>query len=163
MHWQGPILTDSGGFQVFSLAEMRKLSEEGVEFRSPIDGSRVFLSPEESMRAQRVLGSDIAMCFDECTPHPATEADARASMELSMRWALRSHREYYRDPPPGTLFGIVQGGTFTHLRRESLGALEAIGFEGWRSGGWRSGRARPSATARWMNSCRTCHGTSRAI
>src|ERR1700690_4462962 len=110
MHWSRPILTDSGGFQVFSLAASAKLSEEGVRFRSPVDGSIVFLSPEESMRVQRVLRSDIAMSFDECTPFPATEAEARTSMQLSMRWALRGHREYHRQEPPGTLFGIVQGG-----------------------------------------------------
>ena len=135
MHWSGPILTDSGGFQVFSLAEMRTLSEEGARFRSPVDGNMVFLSPEESMRVQRVLGADIAMSFDECTPYPASESVARTSMELSMRWAERGHREYYRDEPPGTLFGIVQGGVHEHLRRESLAALEAINFEGLAVGG----------------------------
>jgi queuine tRNA-ribosyltransferase len=135
MHWPGPILTDSGGFQVFSLAQMRSLSEEGVRFRSPIDGSAVFLSPEESMRVQRILGADIAMSFDECTPYPATESVARASMELSMRWAERGHREYYRDGAPGTLFGIVQGGVHEHLRRESLAALQAIDFSGLAVGG----------------------------
>jgi queuine tRNA-ribosyltransferase len=135
MHWQGPILTDSGGFQVFSLAQMRTLSEEGVKFSSPVDGSQVFLSPEESMRVQRVLGADIAMSFDECTPYPATESEARSSMERSMRWAERGQREYYREPPPGTLFGIVQGGVHEHLRLESLAALEAIDFEGLAVGG----------------------------
>jgi queuine tRNA-ribosyltransferase len=135
MHWHRPILTDSGGFQVFSLAEMRTLSEEGVNFRSPVDGSTVFLSPEESMRVQRALGADIAMSFDECTPYPASESVARSSMELSMRWALRGHREYYRDTPPGTLFGIVQGGVHEQLRLESLAALEEIGFAGLAVGG----------------------------
>ena len=96
MHWQRPILTDSGGFQVWSLKEMRKITEEGASFRSPIDGSPVFLSPEESMRIQRALRSDIAMSFDECTPYPATEAEARASMERSMRWAVRGFQTYYR-------------------------------------------------------------------
>ena len=110
MHWRRPILTDSGGFQVFSLAGMRKITEEGASFRSPVDGATVFLSPEESMRIQRVLGSDVAMSFDECTPYPASEAEARSSMERSMRWALRGHREYHREEPPGTLFGIIQGG-----------------------------------------------------
>src|SRR6202167_2832624 len=109
MHWHRPILTDSGGFQVWSLKEMRKITEEGARFRSPVDGAQVFLSPEESMRIQRVLASDVAMSFDECTPHPATEGIARVSMELSMRWALRGFREYYRSESPGTLFGIVQG------------------------------------------------------
>jgi queuine tRNA-ribosyltransferase len=135
MHWQRPILTDSGGFQVWSLAEMRKITEEGAQFRSPVDGAQVFLSPEESMRIQRILKSDIAMSFDECTPYPATEDQARISMELSMRWALRGFREYYRDEPPGTLFGIVQGGVHAGLRRESLAALEEIGFAGLAIGG----------------------------
>jgi queuine tRNA-ribosyltransferase len=135
MHWQRPILTDSGGFQVWSLAEMRKITEEGAHFRSPVDGAQVFLSPEESMRIQRVLGSDIAMSFDECTPYPATEDEARTSMELSMRWALRGFREYYRSEPPGTLFGIVQGGIHAGLRLESLAALEEIGFAGLAVGG----------------------------
>ena len=135
MHWRRPILTDSGGFQVWSLAEMRKITEEGAHFRSPVDGSQVFLSPEESMRIQRVLGSDVAMSFDECTPYPATEAMARASMELSMRWAMRGFREYHRAEPPGTLFGIVQGGIHPQLRSASLAALEEIGFAGLAVGG----------------------------
>ena len=135
MHWSKPILTDSGGFQVWSLAEMRKITEEGARFRSPVDGAPVFLSPEESMRIQRALKSDIAMSFDECTPYPATEAEARASMELSMRWAKRGFVEYYRDDPPGTLFGIVQGGIHPDLRRASLAALEDIGFAGLAVGG----------------------------
>ena len=135
MQWQRPILTDSGGFQVWSLAEMRKITEEGAHFRSPVDGAPVFLSPEESMRIQRVLGSDVAMSFDECTPYPATEAQARASMELSMRWAARGFREYYRTTPPGTLFGIVQGGIHVPLRLESLERLEEVGFAGLAVGG----------------------------
>src|SRR5580704_9594429 len=135
MHWERPILTDSGGFQVWSLAEMRKISEEGAQFRSPVDGAQVFLSPEESMRIQRTLASDVAMSFDECTPYPATESVARGSMELSMRWALRGFDEYYRTEPPGTLFGIVQGGIYPGLRRESLAALEQIGFGGLAVGG----------------------------
>jgi len=135
MHWRRPILTDSGGFQVWSLAQMRKITEEGAHFRSPVDGAAVFLSPEESMRIQRTLASDVAMSFDECTPYPATEAEARHSMELSMRWALRGFREYYASEPPGTLFGIVQGGIYPGLRRESLAALEQIGFGGLAVGG----------------------------
>jgi queuine tRNA-ribosyltransferase len=135
IHWARPILTDSGGFQVFSLAEMRKLSEDGVRFRSPVDGAEVFLSPEESMRIQRTLRSDIAMSFDECTAYPASEAEARASMELSMRWAARGFQAYYRDEPPGTLFGIVQGGVHRDLRLASLAALEDIGFAGLAVGG----------------------------
>src|ERR1700676_4637336 len=128
MHWLRPILTDSGGFQVWSLAEMRKITEGGAPFRSPVDGAAVFLSPEESMRIQRALASDVAMSFDECTPYPATERVARDSMELSMRWASRGFREHYRTEPPGTLFGIVQGGIHPHLRLASLAALEQIGF-----------------------------------
>jgi queuine tRNA-ribosyltransferase len=135
MHWRRPILTDSGGFQVWSLAEMRKLTEDGVHFRSPVDGAAVFLSPEESMRIQRALASDIAMSFDECTAYPASEQAARLSMELSMRWALRGYREYYLTEPPGTLFGIVQGGVHAALRLESLAALEQIGFAGLAVGG----------------------------
>lgn len=135
MHWQRPILTDSGGFQVWSLAEMRKITEQGAHFRSPVDGAEVFLSPEESMRIQRVLASDIAMSFDECTPYPATEEVARSSMELSMRWAQRGFAEYYREPPPGSLFGIVQGGVHPALRLASLEALERIGFPGLAVGG----------------------------
>ena len=135
MHWQRPILTDSGGFQVWSLAEMRKITEEGAHFRSPVDGAPIFLSPELSMRIQRTLGSDVAMSFDECTPYPATEAEARVSMEMSMRWALRGFREYYSTQPPGTLFGIVQGGVHENLRLASLAALEEIGFAGLAVGG----------------------------
>ncbi len=135
MHWRRPILTDSGGFQVWSLAEMRKITEEGAHFRSPVDGAAVFLSPEESMRIQRTLAADVAMSFDECTPYPATLTEARASMELSMRWARRGFDEYYRSEPPGTLFGIVQGGIHPALRLESLEALEQIGFAGLAVGG----------------------------
>ena len=135
MHWQRPILTDSGGFQVWSLAEMRKITEQGAHFRSPVDGAQVFLSPEESMRIQRILAADVAMSFDECTPYPATEAQARSSMELSMRWAVRGFREYYGAEPPGTLFGIVQGGVHPHLRLASLAALEEVGFAGLAVGG----------------------------
>ena len=146
MHWQRPILTDSGGFQVWSLAEMRKITEEGAHFRSPVDGAQVFLSPEESMRIQRTLASDVAMSFDECTPYPATEPEARASMELSMRWALRGFREYYGSEPPGTLFGIVQGGTYPQLRLESLAKLEEIGFAGLAVGGLAVGESEGERT-----------------
>ena len=133
MHWQGPILTDSGGFQVFSLGEMRKITEEGVTFASPVDGSRVFMGPEESMAVQRDLGSDIVMIFDECTPYPATEAEARKSMELSLRWARRS--KIAHGDNPNALFGIVQGGMYPQLRRESLAGLQEIGFDGYAIGG----------------------------
>jgi queuine tRNA-ribosyltransferase len=138
--WDGPILTDSGGFQVFSLAERRKISEEGVSFASPVDGSRVFLSPEESMRIQRVLDSDIAMIFDECTPYlvgndPATETQVRESMELSLRWAERSRRAFDDLGNPNALFGIVQGGTFPQWREVSARRLVEIGFDGYAVGG----------------------------
>ena len=133
MHWSGPILTDSGGFQVFSLGAMRKLSEAGVEFRSPVDGAKVFLDPERSMAMQRVLGSDIVMAFDECTPYPATFEEAQTSMQLSMRWAERS-RIAHADSR-AALFGIVQGGVYDDLRRESLEKLIGIGFDGYAIGG----------------------------
>ena len=146
MHWSRPILTDSGGFQVFSLAKLRKISEEGVKFRSPIDGSEVRLTPEDSMDVQRALGSDIAMMFDDCTAWPATETQARASMERSMRWARRCHDHYYRDgrdAAPGDLFGIVQGGMYPQLRRESLEALMAIDLPGLAVGGLAVGEPEP--------------------
>lgn len=133
MAWDKPILTDSGGFQVFSLGDLRKISEEGVEFRSPIDGDKVFLSPEKAIEIQRELGSDIVMAFDECTPYPATETEARESMELSMRWAQRCKNAH--DNNQGALFGIVQGGMYPNLRKESLDALKSIGFDGYAIGG----------------------------
>jgi queuine tRNA-ribosyltransferase len=135
MHWQKPILTDSGGYQVFSLAAMRKLSEEGVRFRSPVDGAEVFLDPERAMQVQRALGSDIAMVFDECTPYPAGEREARASMELSLRWSARSRRAFDGEDGAGVLFGIVQGGMHLPLRLASLAGLEEIGFDGLAIGG----------------------------
>jgi len=135
MHWPGPILTDSGGFQVFSLAELHKLSEDGVRFRSPVNGDAVFLSPEISMQVQTALDSDVVMVFDECPPYPSSEAQARQSMELSMRWARRS-RDAFRDlGNPHTLFGIVQGGTHLPLRLESVESLREIGFDGYAVGG----------------------------
>jgi len=133
MQWQGPILTDSGGFQVFSLGEIRKISEKGVSFRSPIDGSPVFLDPETSIQVQRELGADVVMIFDECTPYPATEEEAKTSMELSMRWAKRS-KDAHGDNP-SALFGIVQGGMYENLRETSLSGLEEIGFDGYAIGG----------------------------
>lgn len=133
MGWQGPILTDSGGFQVFSLGELRKVSEAGVAFQSPVNGDRVFLDPETSMRIQRDLGSDIVMIFDECTPYPATEQEARDSMELSLRWAKRSKAAH--GDSAAALFGIVQGGMYPALRRESLQGLVDIGFDGYAIGG----------------------------
>ena len=138
MNWDKPILTDSGGFQVFSLGKLRKITEKGVEFRSPVNGSKVFLGPEEAMEVQRKLGSDIVMIFDECTPYPATEAEARESMELSLRWAKRSkdaHEAGFTDKEPSALFGIVQGGMYPHLRKESLEGLTDIGYDGYAIGG----------------------------
>jgi len=132
MGWSGPILTDSGGFQVFSLGELRKISEEGVQFASPINGDRLMLTPEESMRIQTVLNSDIAMVFDECTPYPATEDQAAQSMRLSMRWAERSRKAFQSK---NALFGIVQGGMYEHLRDESLKHLVDISFDGYAIGG----------------------------
>ncbi|MGS1078436.1 tRNA guanosine(34) transglycosylase Tgt [Pseudoxanthomonas beigongshangi] len=131
--WERPILTDSGGFQVFSLAHRRKITEQGVTFASPVDGSKVFLGPEESMRIQKVLDSDIVMIFDECTPYPATEDVARRSMELSLRWAERSKRAH--EGNDAALFGIVQGGVHEPLRERSAAGLQAIGFDGYAIGG----------------------------
>jgi len=131
--WEGPILTDSGGFQVWSLGKLRKISEEGVSFQSPVDGSKVYMDPERSMEVQRELGSDIVMIFDECTPYPATEAEARSSMELSLRWAERSKSAH--EGNDAALFGIIQGGMYPELRRESLAGLQDIGFDGYAIGG----------------------------
>jgi queuine tRNA-ribosyltransferase len=140
MGWDQPILTDSGGFQVFSLGAMRKITEEGVHFASPINGDKLFLSPEVSMQIQRVLNSDIVMQFDECTPYeidgrPATQVEAAQSMRMSLRWAKRSIDEFRREENPNALFGIVQGGMFEALRDESLDGLEQIGFDGVAIGG----------------------------
>jgi queuine tRNA-ribosyltransferase len=131
--WQKPILTDSGGFQVFSLGAMRKISEQGVQFQSPIDGDQVFMGPEESIAVQHQLGSDVVMIFDECTPYPATEREAEISMQLSLRWAQRS-KDAHGDNP-AALFGIVQGGMYPELRDASLAGLEQIGFDGYAIGG----------------------------
>ena len=135
MSWRRPLLTDSGGFQVFSLKSLRRISEEGVRFRSPLDGSEVYLTPEASMDVQRALGSDIAMAFDDCTPHPATLEQAGESMERSMRWARRSHAHYYREGAPGALFGIVQGGMYPQLRQASLESLVELDWAGLAIGG----------------------------
>ncbi|PTX99918.1 tRNA guanosine(34) transglycosylase Tgt [Verrucomicrobia bacterium LW23] len=143
MNWHLPILTDSGGFQVFSLAKLRQITEEGVFFRSHLDGEKIFLGPKESIHAQRVLGSDIAMAFDECPPWPATEEDVRRAVDRTIRWA-RASREAHLDHGPGTpqgptpgqaLFGIVQGGSYAHLRRECAEKLVEIGFDGYAIGG----------------------------
>ena len=138
--WHKPILTDSGGFQVWSLGEMRKISEEGVRFASPVNGDKLFLTPEVSMQIQTVLNSDIVMQFDECTPydtkgHITTEAEARSSMALSLRWAQRCQVEFAKLQNPNALFGIVQGGMFEHLREESLAALVDMNFPGYAVGG----------------------------
>jgi queuine tRNA-ribosyltransferase len=133
MRWDRPILTDSGGFQVWSLAERRKISEKGVTFASPVDGSQVFMGPEESMAVQKSLGSDIVMIFDECTPYPASEQQAAESMTLSLRWAERSKRAH--EGNSSALFGIVQGGVFEHLRLQSAQGLADIGFDGYAIGG----------------------------
>ena len=133
MRWDKPILTDSGGFQVFSLGALRKITEQGVTFKSPINGSRIFMGPEESMQVQRDLGSDIVMIFDECTPYPATYQEAADSMRLSLRWALRSKAAHGDNP--SALFGIVQGGMYEELRQESINGLVDIGFDGYAIGG----------------------------
>ena len=140
MGWNKPILTDSGGFQVFSLKGLRKITEEGVKFASPINGDKLFLTPEVSMQIQRVLNSDIVMVFDECTPYkindrPATEEEAAKSMRMSLQWARRSKEEFERLGNPNALFGIVQGGMYEHLREESLKGLTEIGFHGYAVGG----------------------------
>ena len=140
MNWSAPILTDSGGFQVFSLSDLRKMGEEGVRFRSPVNGDEVLLTPEKSMEVQHDLNADITMIFDECTPYPATAVQARESMELSLRWAERSRRRFdelkSEEPERGeALFGIVQGGIYDDLRRISLDGLTAIGFDGYAVGG----------------------------
>ncbi len=147
MHWDQPILTDSGGFQVFSLGELRKISEESVVFKSPINGDKVELSPERAIRVQRNLGSDIVMVLDECTPHPATHDQARSSMELSMRWAQRSKVEFQNigpnvHTPDAQLFGIVQGGMYDDLRKESLAQLVELGFDGYAIGGLSVGESK---------------------
>ena len=140
MHWDGPILTDSGGFQVFSLADMRKLTEEGVQFQSPVNGDLIQLTPELSMEVQHDLNADITMIFDECTPYPASEKEARDSMQLSLRWAARSRARFDElkndEPDRGeALFGIIQGGIYDPLRDESLAGLTDIGFDGYAVGG----------------------------
>ena len=140
MGWDKPILTDSGGFQVFSLGSLRKITEEGVKFASPINGDKLFLTPEVSMQIQKVLNSDIVMQFDECTPYeikgrPATQAEAEKSMRMSLRWAKRCKDEFNRLGNPNALFGIVQGGMFENLREESLKGLTDIGFDGYAVGG----------------------------
>lgn len=135
MHWDKPILTDSGGFQVFSLGAMRKITEEGVHFKSPIDGAKVFLSPEKSMQIQYSLNSDIVMQFDECTPYPATHAEAKKSLELSLRWGQRCLNEHQNLGSTNALFGIVQGSMYSDLRQQSLEGLLEIGFDGYAIGG----------------------------
>ncbi|MEO6137403.1 MAG: tRNA guanosine(34) transglycosylase Tgt [Luteimonas sp.] len=149
--WSGPILTDSGGFQVFSLAHRRKITEAGVTFSAPTDGSTVFLGPEESMHIQRVLDADVVMIFDECTPYPATEDVARASMQLSLRWAERSKRAH--EGNDAALFGIVQGGVHHALRDESAAGLKAIGFDGYAIGGLAVGEPETERNAMLEHTC----------
>src|SRR5712691_10046929 len=140
MGWSGPMLTDSGGYQVFSLGDLRKIGEEGVRFASPVNGDRLLLTPEESMRIQRVLDADVVMVFDECTPYPASERDTGESMRLSLRWAERSKSAHERSP--NALFGIVQGGMVENLRDESLAGLASIGFDGYAIGGLSVGESK---------------------
>jgi queuine tRNA-ribosyltransferase len=140
MGWSGPILTDSGGYQVYSLGSLRKITEDGVRFASPVNGDRLLLTPEESMRIQRVLGADIVMVFDECTPYPASERDTEESMRLSLRWAERSKRAH--EANVNALFGIVQGGMFERLRDASLAGLTGIGFDGYAIGGLSVGESK---------------------
>jgi queuine tRNA-ribosyltransferase len=156
MGWSGPILTDSGGFQVFSLGALRKVGEDGVRFRSPINGDALLLTPEESIRIQHALDSDIAMIFDECTPYwiesrgqsrPASEAEAAASMQLSLRWARRCRDEFDRLQSRRALFGIVQGGMFETLREQSAAGLREIGFDGYAIGGLSVGEPKPRMLA----------------
>ncbi|MGE5793145.1 MAG: tRNA guanosine(34) transglycosylase Tgt [Bacteroidota bacterium] len=147
MGWRRPILTDSGGFQVFSLGELRKIGEEGVQFASPINGDRLLLTPEESIRIQRTLDADVAMVFDECTPFPATERQAGDSMRLSLRWAERSKREWDRGTTANALFGIVQGSVYERLRDESLAGLLDIGFDGYAIGGLAVGEPKEAMLA----------------
>ncbi|GGB01130.1 tRNA guanosine(34) transglycosylase Tgt [Agarivorans gilvus] len=135
MNWQGPILTDSGGFQVFSLGDIRNITEEGVHFRNPVNGDKIFLTPEKSMEIQNDLGSDIVMIFDECTPYPATEEEAEKSMQMSLRWAARSRQRHDELANKNALFGIIQGGVYEHLRDVSLEGLTNIGFDGYAIGG----------------------------
>ena len=151
MRWEGPILTDSGGFQVFSLAHRRRITEAGVTFAAPTDGSTVFLGPEESMHIQRALGSDIVMIFDECTPYPATEDVARESMELSLRWAERSKRAH--EGNDAALFGIVQGGVHHGLRTQSAEGLQAIAFDGYAIGGLAVGEPEAERNAMLEHTC----------
>ncbi|MCE0493190.1 tRNA guanosine(34) transglycosylase Tgt [Vibrio salinus] len=135
MNWKGPILTDSGGFQVFSLGDIRKITEEGVHFRNPVNGARIFMDAEKSMEIQHDLGSDIVMIFDECTPYPATHEEARQSMEMSLRWAQRSKDHFEKLENPNSLFGIVQGGVYEDLRDTSVKGLTNIDFDGYAVGG----------------------------
>jgi len=146
MNWQKPILTDSGGFQVFSLGAMRKITEEGVKFSSPHDGAKLFLTPEISMQIQKVLNSDIVMIFDECTPYPATREEAAKSMRMSMRWARRSRDEHNKLENGNALFGIIQGGMYEDLRDESLAGLDDIGFDGMAIGGLSVGEPKEDMT-----------------
>ena len=164
MQWEKPILTDSGGFQVFSLGDLRKITEDGVKFSSPIDGAKLFMRPEDSMQIQHALNSDIVMIFDECTPYPATVDQVAKSMRLSLRWARRSRDEHDRLGNTNALFGIVQGGMYETLRDESVAGLDQIGFDGMAIGGL-SRSANPKRTWRASSPTRrqSCPRTSLAI
>jgi queuine tRNA-ribosyltransferase len=162
MNWDKPILTDSGGFQVFSLGALRKITEEGVKFSSPHDGAKLFLSPEISMQIQHVLNSDIVMIFDECTPYPATHEEAAKSMRLSMRWAQRSRDEHNKLENSNALFGIVQGGMYEDLRDESLAGLDNIGFDGMAIGGLSVGEPKEDMARILEHVAPRCRRTSRA-
>ena len=161
MNWDKPILTDSGGFQVFSLGAMRKITEEGVKFQNPVDGSYVFLDPETSMEMQNALGSDIVMIFDECTPYPATHAEARDSMELSLRWARRSIEAH--GDSPAALFGIVQGGMYEDLRDRSMESLVEMGFDGYAIGGLSVGEPKDEMFKVMSHTRRNCRRTTLAM
>jgi len=161
MGWDKPILTDSGGFQVWSLGDLRKISEEGVKFRSPINGDSCFLTPEESMKIQRVLNSDIVMIFDECTPYPATLKEADISMQLSLRWAKRSKQAH--EGNPNALFGIIQGGMHEELRDISREGLEQIGFDGYAMAAFQLANPKRTCYAFWRILHPKCHKTSLVI
>src|SRR5579862_3327903 len=162
MHWQQPILTDSGGFQVFSLKSLRRISEEGVRFRSPVDGSEVRLTPEDSMDMQLALRSDIAMALDDCTAHPATEAEARASMERSMRWAQRSHAHYHRAAAPGACSVSSREACICRFGSPRSSSCCGSSGPGWRSAAWPSANPRSSGWRCSRGWCRTCPRSGRA-
>ncbi len=163
MKWPGPILTDSGGFQVFSLGDIRKITEEGVHFRNPVNGDKIFLSPEKSMEIQYDLGSDIVMIFDECTPYPADWDYAKRSMEMSLRWADRCRKHFDQLGNKNALFGIVQGSVYEDLRDIFVKGLTEIGFDGYAVGGLAVGSQKRICTAFWSILVLSCRKTNHAI